>query len=117
MNSEFKELKILDESVCEKIKTGLFNYGDTIYDDTQIFRYPEIQLELSSTHFLQYKIEWKSPCHYSLTLVESNSKEHSNQFNKKIDVEVIKVQPEYYIYKSLMESDSQRIGIIFIDTN
>lgn len=115
LDPELLTQKIEDPENCERLKSGVFNYGNVLYTDTKIYRYQNVQIEVNKDHYLKYRIIWNSPCRYQLILEETNDDKYDSfQSNKPITVEIIKAAPDFYIYRSEM-GGKEKVGIILND--
>lgn len=114
MNPEFSTLKIEDPENCKRLKLGVFNYGP-LYKGTKIYRYQNVQIEVTEDFYLKYRIVWDSPCRYQLILEETNNEKYDSfQSDKPITVEIIKAAPDYYIYRSEIDGE-KKVGMILND--
>ncbi len=96
-----KHLNSSEFELCEKLKTGSFQYDNPLYADTVIERNNDIQIEKTAKDIFKYKIEWPQPNKYILTYSETSDPQYNYLLGEKINVEIIDVMENgEYVYKS-----------------
>lgn len=97
---------------CHKFKTGKYEYADFRYKDVKISRTKSKQIENGKTFKAKYKVTWPSPCEYNMTYYWVREKENKPLLGKTINVKIIGILENSYIYSAQMENKPQFIGEI-----
>jgi len=115
INHNLKDKK-LTSSECQKgneFRKGRFIYKNSRYSDFIIIRRKNIQIEKNKDEKYTYKIEWLSPCHYTLTYHKVSEKKYEYLIGEIIDVKIIDILKDgKYIYKSNLLDRTILTGMI-----
>ncbi len=115
VNEKYKN-KSLSINECEKseiFKTGNFEYISILLPNYEIIRNDSIQIEKNADSESIYKIEWQSPCEYSLTYTKVNGKKSEYLIGESIKVKIIDILPSGdYVYKSNLLDRTLSTGIM-----
>jgi hypothetical protein len=115
VNIEYQN-KELSDSECKKCdiyKKGEFRYVDTLYSDTKIIRRKGIQIEKNDNLKMEFKIDWQSPCEYSLTYLNVSQKEAEYLLGETINIKIIGIlENGDYVYYSNLNDQTKITGVI-----
>jgi hypothetical protein len=85
---------------CDKFKNGHFKYKEQLYQNVEIIRRKNKQIEYDHKTGLkvEYTIQWTSNCQYELTQISSNNPNVEKSNGVTITVQIASIEGESYKY-------------------
>lgn len=113
VNLKYQNFKEVNDDCFKYFGIGNFRYLNPKYQDFEIVRNEDEQIEKNADSEMIFKIEWNSPCSYVLSYLEVSDPEMEYLIGQKIDVKIVDILPnESYVYYSNLSDRTIGYGVI-----